>query len=79
MPEQPSITRINLETDTENIRFLQDHMEREKGIRTLKGCILAAIDYWVQAHRNNTKDAPSQENSAPEAGNVGQGRKNTGL
>jgi hypothetical protein len=47
---QKTITPVEIDRNIENVRILEKVMAEEKGINNLKGCVLAAIDYFVQIH-----------------------------
>jgi len=45
---EPNQTPVYIDRSIENVRILEENMAREKGITSLKGCVLAAIDFYVQ-------------------------------
>lgn len=67
---QNSVTPVYLDRNIENIRILEKIMAEQKGITNLKGCVLAAIDFFVIQQNKST--APESQENFTQINNKGQ-------
>ena len=61
--QNQTITPVQIDRSIENVRKLQEIMARDKGFTSLKDCVLAAIDFFVNEHKPESSE--SQEKSYP--------------